>query len=86
MPLSMQMVRAQAVIFITEPDMWMVAQSGMVKPATSLLTPLSSVCLSVTGMVAAEDDVPKAVKYAGIMRQSSFSGLRFDSSPATANW
>ena len=62
MPLSMQMVRAQAVIFITEPDMWMVAQSGTVNPATSLLTPLSSVCLSVTGIVAAEDDVPRAVK------------------------
>ena len=43
MPFIMQMVSAQAVIFITDPDMCIVAQSGTVKPATSLLTPLSSV-------------------------------------------
>ena len=86
MPFIMQMVSAHAVIFITEPDMWIVAHRGTVNAATSLLTPLSSVCLSVTGIVAADDDVPSAVKYAGSIRQSSFSGLRRATAPATQNW
>ena len=61
-PSSMQMVRAQAVTFIEEPGMWMVAQSGTVKPATPLSTPFFSLCLKVTGMVAADDAVPNAVR------------------------
>ena len=60
-PCSRQMVRAQAVIFMAEPDMWTVAHRGMVKPAMSLLTPFFMVCCRVTGMVAADDEVPRAV-------------------------
>ena len=40
----------------------MVAHSGMQKLPTDSLTPFFIVCWSVTGMVAADDDVPKAVK------------------------
>ena len=61
MPCSRQMVRAQATIFMVEPDMWMVAQSGMQKPATSSETPFWIVCRRVTGIVAAELLVPNAV-------------------------
>ena len=61
-PSIRHIVRAQAAIFMAEPDMWMVAQSGTTKPAMPSLTPLVMVCLSVTGMVAADDEVPKAVK------------------------
>ena len=57
-----QTVSAQQVIFIIEPDMWMVAQSGTQKLAISSLTPFFFVCRSVTGIVAALDEVPKAVK------------------------
>ena len=53
---------AQATIFITLPDMWIVAQRGMTKPAMLLFTPLAIVCRRVTGIVAAEDCVPSAVK------------------------
>ena len=53
---------AQATIFSVLPDRWMVAQSGTLKPAISSLTPLATVCLRVTGIVAAEEEVPRAVK------------------------
>ena len=56
---------AQHTIFIVEPDMWIVAHKGTTNPATELSTPQAIVCRSVTGMVAADDCVPKAVKYAG---------------------
>ena len=52
---------AHDTIFSVEPDMWMVAQSGMTNPATSRLTPVFMVCSRVTGMVAADDCVPRAV-------------------------
>ena len=52
----------QAVIFSMLPARWMVAQSGIVKPAISSLTPFFRVCARVTGMVAAEEEVPRAVK------------------------
>ncbi len=61
-PLIRQMVSAQQVIFIIDPERWMVAQSGMVNPAMPSVTPFFKVCFSVTGMVAADDDVPNAVK------------------------
>jgi hypothetical protein len=69
------MASAQAVIFIAEPGMCMVAQSGTVNPAMSSLTPFLRVWRRVTGMVAAEDDVPSAVKYAGTMFQSNLNGF-----------
>ena len=53
---------AHAVIFMHEPLMWMVAQRGTVKPATSSRTPILMAWRSVTGIVAAELLVPKAVK------------------------
>ena len=55
------MAIAQAVIFIILPARWMVAQRGTVKMAMFSRTPFLTVCASVTGMVAAEDCVPKAV-------------------------
>ena len=62
MPFIRQTVRAQQVIFIIEPGMWIVAQRGIVNPATSSLTPFFLVLSSVTGMVAADDEVPSAVR------------------------
>ena len=40
----------------------MVAHSGTTKPATESETPFFLVEARVTGMVAAEDEVPRAVK------------------------
>ena len=53
---------AHEVIFIALPDRWMVAHKGTTKPATRGFTPFFFVCSRVTGMVAALDEVPKAVK------------------------
>ena len=61
---------------MVEPARWMVAHSGTTKPATGLLTPLASAHLRVTGIVASDDDVPRAVTYAGSMFLRIFSGLR----------
>lgn len=55
-PLMRQMVSAQQVIFIIDPERWMVVQSGMVNPAMPSVTPFFKVCFRVTGMVAADDD------------------------------
>ena len=38
---------------------WIVAQSGTTNPATSGRTPILTVCASVTGIVAADDCVPR---------------------------
>ena len=54
--------RAHATIFSVLPDRWMVAQSGMTNPAMSAETPFFRVCSNVTGIVAALDCVPRAVK------------------------
>ena len=53
---------AVCVIFNVLPDKWMVAQSGITKPAMSSLTPFFTVWRRVTGIVAADDWVPNAVK------------------------
>ena len=53
---------AQAVIFMQLPDIWIVAHNGTVNPAISSLTPILTHCRSVTGIVAADDWVPSAVK------------------------
>ena len=58
----MHSVSAQAVIFSVEPDMWIVAHRGTTNDAMSFLTPFFSVWRSDTGIVAADDDVPRAVK------------------------
>ena len=47
--------KAQATIFSVLPERWIVAQSGMTKPAISADTPFFFVCSKVTGMVAADD-------------------------------
>ena len=59
----------------------MVAHSGITKLATPSLTPFLRVCANVTGMVAAEDWVPSAVIYAGIIFASIFTGFLFDMAP-----
>ena len=56
------MAKAKAKIFDVEPARWMVAHSGTVKEATASDTPFLFVCASVTGIVAAEEDVPRAVR------------------------
>ena len=53
---------AQAVIFMQEPLMCIVAHRGIVKLAISSDTPIFTACSFVTGMVAALEDVPRAVK------------------------
>jgi hypothetical protein len=66
------------------PERCIVAHNGMAKPAMSSLTPFFIVCFNVTGIVAAEDCVPNAVKYAGSILKSSFSGFLLTNSPAMA--
>ena len=54
----------------------------MTNPATSSDTLFFNVCLSVTGIVAADEAVPSAVKYAGIMVARSLKGFRLVTAPA----
>ena len=61
-PVIIEIANAQAVIFIALPERWIVAHSGMTNPAIDSSTPFLIVCLSVTGIVAADDWVPNAVK------------------------
>ena len=64
-PVIVMIANENRTIFMVEPDRWIVAHRGMVNPATRSSTPLRAAHLSVTGMVAAEEDVPSAVAYAG---------------------
>ena len=57
---------AQAVMVIMEPAMWMFAQSGTTKLRICSHTPSFFAHSRLTGMVAAEDWVPRAVVYPGI--------------------
>ena len=52
---------AQAVMVIMEPAMWMLAHRGTTKLRISGETPSASAHCRFTGMVAAEDWVPRAV-------------------------
>ena len=61
-PWVRQMAKAKAKIFEVDPARWIVAHSGTVKEATASDTPFFLVWASVTGMVAAEDEVPRAVR------------------------
>ena len=54
--------RAQETIFSVLPARWIVAQRGTVKEATPSLTPFFFAWASVTGIVAADEAVPSAVK------------------------
>ena len=56
------MANANEKIFEVEPARWIVAHSGLVKDATASDTPFFFVWRSVTGMVAAEEEVPRAVR------------------------
>ena len=77
---------AQAVILRQLPERWIVAQSSTVNPAISSLTPLFLVQLRVTGIVAAEEDVPSAVKYAGSIFPRSLKGFFLTIPPAMQYW
>lgn len=57
---------AQVVKVIVLPDIWVVAQSGITNSLIPLEVPIFSAHFKLTGMVAAEDWVPKAVRYPGI--------------------
>ena len=75
-----------AVIFIIEPARWIVAHSGTTKLATASLTLLRFTCSNVTGIVAADDEVPRAVKYAGSMFLIATKGFLPDIAPAIMYW
>ena len=77
---------AQAVILRQLPERWIVAQRGTVNPAISSLTPFLRVQSKVTGIVAADEEVPRAVKYAGSILPSSLNGLRLTIPPARQYW
>ena len=77
--------RAQATILSVLPDICIVAQRGTVNPATSSETPFFLACSRVTGIVAADDCVPRAVKYAGSIVQRSLNGFLRTNPPAMAN-
>ena len=57
---------AQAVMVIMDPHIWMLAQRGTTKLRICSDTPSFFAHSRFTGMVAAEDWVPKAVVYPGI--------------------
>ena len=59
------------------------AHNGTVKLATSSLTLFALLDCKETGMVAALDMVPNAVKYAGSMFLISSIGLRLSNRPDT---
>ena len=62
MPCIIINASAHATIFSVLPDKCIVAHNGTTNPATPSSTPLAIVWRSVTGMVAADDDVPSAVE------------------------
>ena len=65
MPLAIMIPIEPSTRQMVSPLRLMVAQSGTTKSATSRLTLLLYAQLSATGIVDAEDWVPRAVKYAG---------------------
>ena len=78
--------RANAVIFIMEPAKWIVAQRGITKLATESDTPFVLACLNETGIVAAEEEVPRAVKYAGSIFLRATKGLMLLSNNAAMQY
>ena len=77
--------KAQATIFKMLQLRWIVAHNGTTKSATSASTPFLITCAWVTGMVAAELWVPRAVMYAGIIFQSILNGFFPATAPAMQN-
>ena len=60
----------------------MVAHNGITNPAIFSETPFFKVCSKATGIVAAEDCVPNAVNYAGIIVANNLKGFLFVSTAA----
>ena len=71
---------------IVSPAKWIVAHNGTTKFATSSETLFSFAEANVTGIVAADDWVPTAVRYAGIIVFNNFKGFSFLSIPAIEYW
>ena len=65
-PFIISTATANDVTDIILPDKWIVAHKGTQNSLISLLTPLFLAHSTFTGIVAAEDRVPTAVKYPGI--------------------
>ena len=86
MPFNIMTVIAQLVSVIVLPDKWMVAQRGTANSAIPSSTPFNFACRNVTGIVAAEDWVPMAVKYAGIIVLINLKGLEAVMLPAIRYW
>ena len=86
MPCMIISAMEQATSLRALPDICTVAHKGTTKPATSSLTPILIVWRRVTGIVAADDDVPSAVKYAGIMVQSILNGFLRANNEAIQYW
>ena len=81
-PVMYSTATAHEVMVIIDPDRWMVAHNGIAKSTTRDAIPAFLAERTVTGIVAAEDWVPIAVKYAGSMVLSIFAGLRLETAPA----
>ena len=64
----------------------MVAHSGITKLATGFEMPFFKVDSIDTGMVAAEEEVPSAVKYAGNILRSALKGFLPVIAPAIMYW
>ena len=77
---------AHETTFTVEPARWMVAQSGATSPVVSSLMPFFRTHRMVTGIVAADEQIVSAVKYAGSMFQMTGSGLRRARRQATPYW
>ena len=71
---------------IVSPAKWIVAPKGTTKSFTSSLTSFFSTHCNVTGIVAAEDWVPTAVKYAGNIFFINLIGFCFLTLPAILYW
>ena len=77
---------AHAVIVIMEPAIWMFAQSGTTKLRIWEHTPSASAHCRLTGIVAAEDCVPRAVVYPGTWFFIRVRGFFLLTEPAIVNW
>ena len=75
----------QLVKVIILPDKWIVAHRGTTKSTISGLVPFFNPHWIFTGIVAADDWVPTAVKYAGIWFLIRVNGFFFDTPPAIEN-
>ena len=68
------------------PAKWIVAQRGTTNSLICLDTPFFSAHSTFTGIVAADDWVPTAVKYPGIWFLSNCIGFFLVYVPARVNW